>query len=81
MVMPRLLMMEHERIIARNVAQRLTKLGYMVVAIVESGREAMQQADDLRPDLVLMETVAQHAGRGTWILGAHYESPRAYQPG
>ena len=55
MVMPRLLMVENERIIARNFAQRLTKLGYTVVAIVGSGREAVQQAGGLRPDLVLKD--------------------------
>jgi CheY-like chemotaxis protein len=55
MIMPRLLIAEDERIIARNVAQRLTKLGYTVVAIVGSGREAVQQAGDLCPDLVLMD--------------------------
>lgn len=34
MVMPRLLIVEHERIIARDVAQRLTKRGSTVVTIV-----------------------------------------------
>ncbi|MGH8068104.1 MAG: hypothetical protein ACRERE_23310 [Candidatus Entotheonellia bacterium] len=32
--MPRLLIVEHERIIARDVAQRLTKRGSTVVTIV-----------------------------------------------
>ena len=35
MVMPRLLIVENERIIARDVAQRLTKLGYTVVASLD----------------------------------------------
>jgi CheY-like chemotaxis protein len=55
MITPRLLIVEDERIIARNVAQRLTKLGYMMVAIVGSGREAVQQASDLCLDLLLMD--------------------------
>jgi CheY-like chemotaxis protein len=55
MVMPRLLIVENERIIAWDLAKRLTKLGYTVVPIVGSGREAVQQAGDLRPDLVLMD--------------------------
>jgi hypothetical protein len=55
MVMARLLIVENERIIAWDLAKRLTKLGYTVVAIVGSGREAVQQAGDLRPDLVLMD--------------------------
>jgi CheY-like chemotaxis protein len=56
MVMPRLLIVENERIIVRDVAQRLSKFGYTVVAIVGSGREAVQQAGDLPPDLVLMDS-------------------------
>jgi CheY-like chemotaxis protein len=55
MVMARLLIVENERIIAWDLAKRLTKLGYTVVAIVGSGREAVQQEGDLRPDLVLMD--------------------------
>jgi CheY-like chemotaxis protein len=55
MAMPQLLLVEDERIVARDLARRLTKLGYTVLAIVGSGREAVQHACDLRPDLVLMD--------------------------
>lgn len=55
MVMPTLLLVEDARIIALDLARRLTKLGYTVLAIAGSGREAVQQAVDLRPDLVLMD--------------------------
>src|SRR5262245_21785126 len=54
-VMPTLLLVEDTRIIALDLARRLTKLGYTVLAIAGSGREAVQQAVDLRPDLVLMD--------------------------
>jgi CheY-like chemotaxis protein len=54
-VMPTLLLVEDARIIALDLARRLTKLGYTVLAIAGSGREAVQQAVDLRPDLVLMD--------------------------
>lgn len=55
MIMPKLLLVEDERIIALDLARRLTKLGYTVLATAGSGREAIQQAVDLRPDLVLMD--------------------------
>jgi CheY-like chemotaxis protein len=55
MIRPTLLLVENERIIALDLARRLTTLGYMVLAVTGSGREAVQQAIDLRPDVVLMD--------------------------
>jgi CheY-like chemotaxis protein len=55
MIMPTLLLVEDERIIAFDLVRRLTTLGYTVLATAGSGREAIQQAVDLRPDLVLMD--------------------------
>ena len=55
MVVPTLLLVEDECIIALDLARRLTKLGYTVLAVARSGREAVQQAGQLHPDLVLMD--------------------------
>ena len=55
MIRPTLLLVDDERIIAFNLARRLTTLGSTVLATAGSGREAIQQAVDLRPDLVLMD--------------------------
>jgi two-component system cell cycle sensor histidine kinase/response regulator CckA len=51
----RILVVEDERIVARSLWRQLTTLGYEVVGRVSSGEEAIQQAEELRPDLVLMD--------------------------
>jgi CheY-like chemotaxis protein len=51
----RLLIVEDERIIAADLQQRVTRLGYEVVGIVGSGMAAIEQARALRPALVLMD--------------------------
>ena len=51
----RILVVEDERIVARSLRRQLTTLGYEVVGRVSSGEEAIQQAEELRPDLVLMD--------------------------
>lgn len=50
-----ILVVEDERIVARDIEKRLKKLGYRVVASVASGEEALDQARLTRPDLVLMD--------------------------
>ena len=51
----RILVVEDERIVARDLADTLTGLGYGVVGSVASGEAAVQQACTLRPDVVLMD--------------------------
>ncbi|MFA7387729.1 MAG: EAL domain-containing protein [Thiohalobacteraceae bacterium] len=51
----RVLVVQDERIVALDLQQRLTKLGYEVPAIAATGEQALQQVQDLRPDLVLMD--------------------------
>ncbi|HEY9597991.1 MAG TPA: ATP-binding protein [Cyanophyceae cyanobacterium] len=50
-----ILIVEDERIIAISLKESLKALGYQVVAIAISGEEAIEQATELRPDLVLMD--------------------------
>jgi PAS domain S-box-containing protein len=57
MVHARLLIVEDENIIAKDIQRRLTRLGYSVPAIASSGRDALQKTADVRPDLVLMDIV------------------------
>ncbi len=47
--------MEDERIVAADLQATLERLGYEVPATVDSGRKAVEIADQLRPDLVLMD--------------------------
>ncbi len=50
-----ILIVEDERLVARDLERRLSRLGYTVVAQVASGSEAIQQTLAHRPDLVLMD--------------------------
>lgn len=54
-VSPRILIVEDERIVAGDIRSRLRRLGYSVVDMVSTGEDAIQRADTLRPDLVLMD--------------------------
>jgi CheY-like chemotaxis protein len=76
MIMPTRLLVEDERIIAFDPARRLTKLGYTVLATAGSGREAIQQAADLRPDLVLMD-VGLPGGMDGLEAAAHIQAQAA----
>ena len=50
-----LLVVEDETIVAMSIKQRLTQMGYQVTGIAASGAQAMVQAEQVRPDLVLMD--------------------------
>ena len=54
-VNPRVLIVEDELIVARDIAQQLLDLGYTPVGSTHSGEQAIALANELRPDLVLMD--------------------------
>ncbi len=64
----RLLVVEDEALIAEETADRLTRMGHEVVGIADTGREAIDMAQDHRPDLVLMDIHLK--GRMTGIEAA-----------
>ncbi|MBW4659044.1 MAG: response regulator [Drouetiella hepatica Uher 2000/2452] len=49
------LVVEDERIVARDITACLEGLGYFVAGTATSGEEAIAKARDLRPDIVLMD--------------------------
>ena len=51
----RILIVEDEAIVARDIRQQLIELGYEPVADTPRGEEAVVLAGELRPDLVLMD--------------------------
>ena len=51
----RILIVEDHSIVARSIAEQLTHLGYEPVAQTARGEQALVLADQLRPDLVLMD--------------------------
>ncbi len=55
MVKEKILVVEDERIVAKDIANTLQRLGYVVVASVASGEEAIQKVSECFPDLVLMD--------------------------
>jgi CheY-like chemotaxis protein len=51
----RLLVVEDESIVARDLQSRLKNMGYDVPAVVAYGEKAIEAAEEHRPDLVLMD--------------------------
>jgi two-component system, sensor histidine kinase and response regulator len=51
----KILIVEDERIVAADLQGRLERMGYNVLGIISSGREAVNLAAEQRPDLVLMD--------------------------
>ncbi|NJL44825.1 MAG: response regulator [Leptolyngbyaceae cyanobacterium SM2_3_12] len=54
---PRILIVEDELLIAKNLEQKLKKLNYDVIAMVSSGKEAIEITELQSPDLVLMDII------------------------
>ncbi|MBD1877396.1 ATP-binding protein [Coleofasciculus sp. FACHB-T130] len=55
MAKEKILVVEDERIVAKDIVKSLQRLGYNVVASVASGEEAIQKVLEIQPDLVLMD--------------------------
>ena len=57
MTKERILIVEDELIVAKDIENCLSKLGYSVAGVVASGEEVVRKVDELQPDLVLMDIV------------------------
>lgn len=68
MPIPKLLIVEDEIIIARDIAAQLVALGYAPVGHAMTGQESIDMTRSLRPDLVLMDI--QLAGAMDGIVAA-----------
>jgi len=55
--MPKILIVEDEQIIARDIKECLLGLGYDVTYPASTGEEAIKKAEETQPDLVLMDIV------------------------
>ncbi|MCV2366918.1 response regulator [Roseateles oligotrophus] len=55
MIKRRILVVEDERLIARDIAMQLCDLGYEPLGPAHTGEQAIKMAGQLRPDLVLMD--------------------------
>ncbi len=77
----RILVVEDEAIIARDIAMQLRELGFTALGPASSGEQAISMAADLRPDLVLMDV--HLAGKMDGISAAqfmrdHYALPSVF---
>jgi len=57
MAKTKILVVEDEGIIAKDIGNRLEKMGYFVPAIAFSGEEAIKKTAEFQPDLVLMDII------------------------
>ncbi|MDQ7799100.1 MAG: PAS domain S-box protein [Candidatus Edwardsbacteria bacterium] len=63
----RILVVEDEAIVARDICQRLEDLGYQVAATADNGEAALAQAREQKPDLVLMDIVIKGKHDGIYV--------------
>jgi CheY-like chemotaxis protein len=61
----RILIVEDEQIIAADLRNKLQRLGHDVVGMAIAGEEAVSMAEELRPDLVLMDVQLDGKMNGT----------------
>jgi chemotaxis response regulator CheB len=77
----RILIVEDERIVALELANRLQALGYVIVGSVSTGEDALRIVEDVEPDLVLMDVLLAGRMRGTGAAKAlwdRYQLPVVY---
>lgn len=72
-----ILIVEDERLVARDLAHRLTQVGYRVAGLEPTGEEALRAVDREHPDLVLMDI---HLGGGMDGIAAAAELHRRHGP-
>jgi PAS domain S-box-containing protein len=81
MPLPRILVVEDEGIVARDLQGRLQRLGYEVPAVASSGQEAITRAAEARPDLILMDIVLKGEMDGIEaadVIGQRFGIPIVY---
>jgi len=64
-----ILVVEDERIVAEDIKRQLEKIGYGVTAIASSAKEAISKAEQMKPDLVLMDIVLEGQRSGIEAAG------------
>lgn len=77
----RILIVEDEGIIAKDIQSTLTRSGYSVVGIASSGEEAIKKAMEIHPDIVLMDIVLEGAMDGVEAaeyIRDHFDIPVVY---
>lgn len=65
----RIMVVEDESIVAEDIKTSLENMGYTVPAVCSTGAEAVRKADELRPDLVLMDIMLKEKMNGITAAG------------
>jgi two-component system, cell cycle sensor histidine kinase and response regulator CckA len=76
--MAAILVVEDERVVARDIEESLLRMGYDVVGTAASAAECLERAESQRPDLVLMDIRIEGALDGietARILRTRYDVP------
>ncbi len=64
MTKARIMVVEDESIIAEDIKLSLQGMGYEVAGVIYSGEDAVKEAEELKPDLVLMDIVLRDKMNG-----------------
>ena len=78
MAKKKILVVEDEAVVARDIEQTLTKLGFDVVGTAQFANEAVAKAAETRPDLILMDISLQGKRDGVeaaQIIGDRNDTP------
>jgi len=70
----RILVVEDENLVGRDILSMLRGLGYQVVGLVSTGEQAVQKARALAPDIVLMDVVLKGEVDGISAADTIWES-------
>ena len=76
-----IVIVEDERVVAKDLENRVRSLGYSVVGSAPSGEAALECIDNFHPDIVLMDIVLAGAMRGTEaarLIWNHWRIPVVY---
>lgn len=74
----RIFLVEDENIVAEDLRERLEKNDYEVVGIADSGKTAIEQVQQLRPDLLLMDVRVKGELNGietAIVIQSYFEKP------
>ena len=77
----RILIVEDEILVGRELEARLKAMGYAVEGIASTAEEAIRMVDEVRPDLVLMDIVLRGSEDGIVVankIRASYGTPSVY---
>lgn len=65
----KIIVVEDESIVAEDIKRSLQNMGYSVPAVVASAEEAVKKAEEIRPNLILMDIMLRGEGNGIDAAG------------